>query len=52
MTPAERLAAFWDGQLSFGQCLEWARRAQDEVPKAPSGEFLFIAGRTPEWLGE
>lgn len=52
MTGEERLAAFREGQLTLGQCLEWSRRAQREVPKAPDGEFLYIACRTPEWLGE
>ncbi len=52
MTKQERLAAFWEGQLTFGQCLEWSRHAGDEVPRAPDGEFLYIACRTPEWLGE
>ncbi len=52
MTKQERLAAFWEGQLTFGQCLEWSRHATDEVPRAPDGEFLYIACRTPEWLGE
>ncbi len=48
----ERVAAMRDGRLTLGQCLEWARRAPGEVPLAPDGEFLFIAVRTPEWLGE
>ncbi len=52
LTPAERVAAFWDSRLTFGQCLEWSRRAPHEVPKASDGEFLYIACRTPEWLGE
>jgi len=52
LTRAERVAAFWDGRLTFRQCLEWSRHAQHEVPKAPDGEFLYIACRTPEWLGE
>ena len=52
MTAEERLSAFWAGQLSFGQCLEWSRRAQAEVPLAPNGEFLYIACRSPEWLGD
>ena len=52
LTPAQRRSAFYAGDLTFGQCLEWARRAQHEVPKAADGEFLFIACRTPEWLGD
>jgi hypothetical protein len=52
MTREERLKAFYAGRLTFGQCLEWSRRAQDEVPRAPDGEFLYIACRSPEWLGD
>lgn len=52
MTPQERVAAFWASELTFGQCLEWSRRAAHEVPKAPDGEFLYVACRTPEWLGD
>ena len=52
LSRAERLAAFEAGRLTFGQCLEWARRAPREVPLAADGEFLFIACRTPEWLGD
>lgn len=52
LTPEQRIAAFWDGEFSVGQCLEWSRRAAHEVPRAPDGEFLYIACRTPEWLGE
>ena len=52
MTREERIAAFWASELTFGQCLEWSRHAGHEVPKAADGEFLYIACRTPEWLGE
>lgn len=52
LSRTERLAAFEDGRLSFRQCLEWARRAPREVPLAADGEFLFIACRTPEWMGD
>lgn len=52
MTKEERLAAFWDGTLTMRQCLEWGSQAPNEVPRAADGEFLFIACRTPEWLGE
>jgi hypothetical protein len=52
MTREERVAAFWASELTFRQCLEWSRHAGHEVPTAPDGEFLYIACRTPEWLGE
>ena len=47
MTPAEREAAMWRGDLSFDQCCAWARRAPHEVPLI-NGEFAFIAVTTPE----
>ena len=52
LSAEQRVAAMRDGRFTLGQCLEWARRAPREVPLAPDGEFLFIAVRTPEWLGE
>lgn len=47
MTPAEREAAMWRGDLSFDQCCAWAQRAPHEVPLI-NGEFAFIAVQTPE----
>ncbi len=47
MTPAEREAAMWRGDLSFDQCCAWAQRAPHEVPRI-NGEFAFIAVTTPE----
>lgn len=49
MTPAQRLAAFYRSELSFGDCLAWARRFPNEPPLAADGEYLFIAVNTPEW---
>jgi hypothetical protein len=49
MSASQRREAFWAGRLTLGQCLWWASRAPDEVPKAPDGEFLFIARHTAEW---
>ena len=47
MTPAEREAAMWRGELTLDQCGAWARRAPHEVPLI-NGEFAFIAVFTPE----
>lgn len=47
MTPAEREAAMWRGDLSWTQLFAWAQRAPDEVPLI-NGEFAFIAAKTPE----
>jgi len=47
MTPAEREAAMWRGDLSFDQCCAWAQHAPREVPRI-NGEFAFIAVTTPE----
>ena len=52
MTRDQRVAAFWRGDLSFGDCLAWAGRQPDEPPTGPSGEYLFILAREPDWLGE
>ena len=41
MTPAERVQAAEQGQLSLGEMLQWARRAPHEVPVV-DGEFFFI----------
>ncbi len=47
MTAAEREAAMWRGELTWGQLSAWARRAPHEVPLV-NGEFAFIALFTPE----
>jgi hypothetical protein len=52
MTPEERVAAFYRGELSFGECQAWSRRFPHEPPTGPCGEYLYILARTPEWLGE
>jgi hypothetical protein len=52
MTKEERLAAFWGNTMTMRECLDWGAQAPKEVPHAADGEFLFIAVRTPEWLGE
>ena len=47
MTPAERLAAMYRGDLNLFQCLTWAARHPDQVPLL-NGEWWFIAIRMPE----
>lgn len=47
MTPAERQAAMWQGELTQAQLYEWAKNAREEVPLI-DGEFAFIAAATPE----
>jgi hypothetical protein len=47
MSPAEREAAIWRGELAGTQLWEWARRCPDEVPQI-NGEWAFIALQTPE----
>ena len=42
MTPAQRVQAARDGQLSLGEMQRWAARAPNEVPLV-NGEFFFIA---------
>lgn len=49
-TSKERVEAFYRGEFSLRDCLEWASKRPNEPPRAPDGEFLFIAIRTPEWL--
>lgn len=48
MTPAQREAAMWRGELSFHQLQEWTARAPHEVPLL-GGELAWIALLTPEW---
>ena len=52
MTAPERTAAFYRGELTFGDCLAWARRFPREPPLAADGEYLFIAVRTPDWADD
>lgn len=52
MTRAQRIAAYWRGELSIAECLAWARRFPHEPPRAVDGEWHFIATKTPEYLGE
>jgi len=47
MTPAERQAAMWAGELTHDQLWEWCKRAPEEVPLIQN-EFAFIAAFTPE----
>jgi hypothetical protein len=51
MTAEQRIAAFYRGDLKMTECLAWARRFPQEVPKI-GGEFAFLVARTPEYLGE
>ena len=48
MSPAERVAAMWRGDLTLYQLTRWSSRAQHEVPLL-GGEFAWIVMRTPEW---
>jgi hypothetical protein len=47
MSPAQRQAAMWNGELSYDQLYEWAKRAPKEVPLIDN-EFAFLAANTPE----
>jgi hypothetical protein len=47
MSPAQRVAAMRNSELSLNQLYEWAKRAPHEVPLI-NGEFAFIAATTPE----
>ncbi len=47
MSPTEREAALWRGELTNAQLWEWARRRPEEVPQI-NGEWAFIALHTPE----
>ena len=48
MSPTERVAAMWRGDLTLYQLSRWTSRAQHEVPLL-GGEFAWIVMRTPEW---
>jgi len=48
MSPAERVAAMWRGDLTLYQLSRWTSRAPYEVPLV-GGEFAWIVMRTPEW---
>jgi hypothetical protein len=47
MSPAERVAAMYRGDLNLVQCLAWAARYPEQVPVL-NGEWWFIAVRMPE----
>ena len=47
VSPAEREAAMWRGELTNAQLWEWARRRPEEIPQI-NGEWAFIALQTPE----
>ena len=48
-TAEERVQAFYEGKLTLRECLAWAARFPNEVPRSADGEFLFISVATPEW---
>lgn len=53
MTPAQRVAAMYRGDLSLLACCAWAARYPDEVPRiqtgtSPGGEFAFLAAFEPD----
>jgi hypothetical protein len=48
MSPTERIAAMWRGDLTLYQLSRWSSRAQHEVPLL-GGELAWIVMRTPEW---
>jgi hypothetical protein len=47
MSPAERVAAMYRGDLTLYQCLAWAARRPEQVPTL-NGESWFIAIQTPD----
>lgn len=47
MTPAQRVAALYRGDLTFAQALAWAARHPEQVPTT-NGEHTIIAAFTPE----
>jgi hypothetical protein len=48
MSPSDRVAAMWRGDLTLYQPSRWSSGAQHEVPLL-GGEFAWIVMRTPEW---
>ena len=48
MSPADRVAAMWRGELTLFQLTRWSSRAPHEVPLL-GGEFAYIVMQTPEW---
>lgn len=48
MTPAQRQAAMWRGELSRFQLFQWASRKPSEVPLI-NDEFAFITWNTDEY---
>jgi len=49
MTPQQRIAAMWRGELSILQLTEWSRRAPQEVPTI-NGEFVYVVMTLVDWL--
>jgi hypothetical protein len=49
LTPEQRVAAMWRGELSLTQLAEWSRRAPREVPHINS-EFAWIVISTADWI--
>ena len=47
MTPAQRVAAMYAGELRLSDCLAWAARYPEQIPTL-NGEWWFIAIRTPD----
>ena len=47
LSPDERAAAMYAGELSLNECSAWARRYPDQIPTL-NGEFWFLAIKTPE----
>lgn len=55
MSPTERTAAYWRGELSGVQLRSWANLAPHELPLTSldgQGEYHWILCKTPEYLGE
>jgi hypothetical protein len=48
MTPDERIAAMWRGELTLFQLSKWSSARLDEVPTI-GGEFAYHVIRDPEW---
>ena len=57
LSPEQRVAAMWRGELTFFQLCEWSalrpaevpRIATDLTPSGEPGEFAWIVMSTPEW---
>ncbi len=48
MTPAERVAAMYRGELTYTQLCKWAARYPSELALV-DGEFVFIAAQLPDY---